>query len=108
MPTIDETARRCDTPGCFKTAWGSRCCSECLDDRPPHARGVPTTRDRLYARHYGGEDLAVTEERAAAREPVTTPDDDWPELDAGCQVCGNDPEDGDTLCWRCRDNVNSD
>ena len=109
MPTIDDNARRCETAGCFHTAWGSSLCSKCLEYRPPSTRGVATTRDWLYARLSGGEDLEVTRQRVSntldeGSSNEDAPPDEVPE----CPVCVNDCEDGDSLCPTCRNNVHRD
>ena len=108
MQSIDESGRRCAEPGCFHTAWGSRLCSTCLDDRPPLKRGPPDLRDWLYAHACGGVDLQVTLARQARVNPNSEPPNDEDEaFSQPCEVCSNECAEHDTLCERCRDNVHS-
>lgn len=58
---------RCDTPGCFSTAYGGHLCNECLDSRTPLERGPVQVRELMYSRQYGGEDLAATQKRLRRR-----------------------------------------
>jgi len=110
MPTIDDNAGRCETAGCFETAYGTSFCSLCLDGRTPSTRGAPTNRDWLYARLSGGEDFEVTRQRASPPSDIEAgPDPDAPRAAVPeCPVCGNDCADGDTLCPTCRNNVHSE
>ena len=118
MKSIDDNARCCEAGGCFETAYGTRLCDQCLSDQAPASRGRTTWREALYARAYGGQDLAVIEQRLLASAPesvglsaaeeVEEVGEDEVATDArDCPVCGNDCSDDDSLCWRCRSNVHS-
>lgn len=118
MKSIDDNARRCEAAGCFETTYGTRLCDQCLAGRAPASRGSVTWRELLYARAYGGEDLAATEWRLRANAQVPAGLLVADQVDEGeeggattaareCPVCGNDCADDDSLCWQCRNNVHS-
>ncbi len=115
MKSIDDNARRCEAAGCFETAYGTRLCDQCLADSTPALRGGVTWRELLYARAYGGEDLAVTERRLQTNAQVPAGVLVADQVDEGgattaareCPVCGNDCAYDDSLCRQCRNNVSS-
>lgn len=63
--------QRCETPGCFETAYGTKLCSLCLDGKTPELRGPVATRELLSARAHGGEDAEVTRKRLIANNQPT-------------------------------------
>jgi len=62
---------RCETDGCFNTAYDSKLCSQCLDGRLPMARGPVTQRELMQARHSSAADRDVTRQRLVANGQPT-------------------------------------
>jgi hypothetical protein len=62
---------RCETAGCFNTAYDSKVCGQCLGGDTPEKRGPVSLRELMYARGAGGEDAAVTKARLLANNQPT-------------------------------------
>ncbi len=53
-------AKACETPGCFKTAYGTDYCGYCLGGNTPEKRGPVKLNEAMRASLIGGTDAAIT------------------------------------------------